>query len=1050
MRSPLLFALLFLLGGSLSAQQVILTGIIDGTSSGSPRAVELYVSGTVDLSGYALERYANGATSTNGAEQALSGTYTDAFVYVINNQHDAAFTSAFGNSGDFANRIPSNIISGNGNDAFALVQNGTIIDLVGNALGDAGNTYRDSWLYRNDNTGPDGGWVPANWSPTNNDALDGQSFAQMGALVPFGTYMTTPPGPGVTVTGATDATEDGTQGTFVIALSETSTTDVTVGYSFSGTATQNLDYFDSNSGSITIPAGMTSRTIIITPVDDSQSEPTESIVLTVNTVSDATFSTGASDEIGLIDNEPVSAINISAVQGSGTSSPLVGQTITVEGIVVGDFQGGSGVGLGGFFIQEEDADSDLDPATSDGVWVFDNSASIDVAEGDLVTVTGLVEEQNDLTQINATAGTGAGVVIVSSNNTLPTAAQLDLPVSAESDYEALEGMLTTVIDDLTVTETFGIGRFGEFDAVEGDRLIQFTECNESDPAALAAYNTAQDLRRLTVDDGRSGDNAFPIVLGDGMEVNANNTLRAGTIITNLTGVVDERFTGYRFQATGFGRTDANPRPTAAPSVGGNLTVVGMNVLNYFTTLGSRGADNQTEFDRQEAKIVNAIIELDADILGLVEIENDGFGANSTIQTLIDAITAAGGPTYTAVVNSNPGTDQIQVSLIYKADVVEESGTAANLATPSDVFSSNRIPLAQTFRVVAADNPNVGQEITVCVNHWKSKGGSCGAGDDDNGGAGSCNGTRDAAAQAIVAWLATNPTGVNEPDQLIIGDLNAYSEEDPLLTLEAAGFVNMVRALADPGSFPCGSVPSYVFRGEWGSLDHAFASASLSTLITGALPWEVNAAEPPVLDYDTQFNNPALYADDFYRFSDHNPIVIGVDLGATLPAELMVFTGRENKGKTDLRWATAAETNTDRFAVQRRDNSGRFVTIGTVRAAGNSTTSRAYAFTDDNPFSGTNFYRLQTVDQDGSTVLSNVITVSTGTDLRLAPTGFNTYRLSGVTPGAAYALTDAGGAVVRSGSVISDTQLIDGQDLPAGLYFLVVGGERAKTFKLILR
>lgn len=1045
-----LLCLAFAFLTTLSAQEVIMTGLIDGSSAGSPRAVELYVSGTADLSNYAIERYSNGSDSPNGAVETLSGTYTDEFVYVVNSGHDAAFTSTFGNTGDFANRIPSNIMFGNGNDAFVLIQGATVIDQTGGEILSSDDIYEDSYLYRNDNTGPDGGWIAANWMAPGNDVLDGQSFAQMGAIVPFGTYSTTPPGPSVMVAGGTDASEDGTQGTFTLILSQTANTDVTITYSFSGTATQNADYIDAGAGSAIITAGQTTQTVILDAIDDGDSEPAETIILTVDAVSDATFSAGASDEINLIDNEPITAINISAIQGSGTASPVVGQTLTIEGIVVGDFQGGSGVGLGGFFVQEEDADSDLDPGTSDGIWVFDNSVGPDVAEGDLVTVTGLIEEQNDLTQINATSGTGAGVVIVSSNNTLPTATDLDLPVSAETDYEALEGMRTNVIDALTVTSVFGIGRFGEFEASEGDRLIQYTECNESNVAGLATYNAGQDLRRLVIDDGRSGDNAFPIVLGDGMEVNATNSLRAGTTITGLTGIVDERFTGYRFQATGFSRSDDNPRPASAPAVGGNLTVVGMNVLNYFTTLGSRGANNADEFDRQEAKIVNAIIELDADILGLVEIENDGFGAGSTIQTLIDAISDAGGPAYTAVVNANSGGDQIQVSLIYKADVVEESGTAANLATPNDVFSSNRIPLAQTFRVIGAGNPNLGQQVTVCVNHWKSKGGSCGAGDDDAGGAGSCNGTRNDAAVAIAAWLATNPTGVNEPDQLIIGDLNAYSQEEPLLTLENEGFVNMVRALAGAGSFPCGSIASYVFRGEWGSLDHAFATASLSTKVTGAIPWAVNASEPPVLDYDTQFNDPALYADDFYRFSDHNPIVIGLDLGATLPAELTVFSGEAIKGDVELSWTTAQEINTDRFEVLRRSASGRFTTLGTVSAAGNTNASRNYAFTDRSAPTGTNEYQLRTIDQDGTSALSPIVSVEVSASLRITPAGVNVYRLYGAAPGTDYALTNAGGAVLRTGKTASEVQDIDGRQLPAGVYFLLVGGERQETFKLILR
>ena len=1043
-------SLLFTLG--LTAQQVILTGILDGDllnsngQGGNPKVIELYVNGTLDVSGYQLSR----TNSNNTFTFPAGSTYTDEFVYVVNPAGEQQYLDAFGSAGDFGNYILSNQIVGNGNDPYQLLDPmGTVIDQTGGPIG-TGNNYQDGHRYRIDNTGPDGGWVEANWSG-GNGTVDGQPVGNYAAITGFGTYVVTPAGPSVGVSVVNDMNEDGTNGTFSITLSETAGSDVTVTYSLSGTAVQNMDYLDAQAGSVTISAGSTSTVAVMGVVDDNESEPTETVVLTVTGVSDATFSTGASATMELFDNEPVAAINIAVVQGSGSSSPLVGQTVTVEGIVVGDFQGGSGIGLGGFFVMEEDSDRDADPTTSDGIWVFDGGSGADVNSGDLVEVTGVVEESNDLTQINVTGGT-ASVSVTSTGNTLPTPAELDLPVATEGEYEALEGMLTTVVDQVSVTGTFGLARFGEFEVSEGDRLIQYTECNDSDPAGLAAYNASQDNRRLIVDDGRSGDNNYPIVLGDGMELTATNTLRAGTLLSGLTGVIDERFTGYRFQATDFTRTNANPRPTGAPIVGGNLTVVGANVLNYFTTLGSRGADNATEFDRQEAKIVNALIELDADIVGLVEIENNGTGAGSALGTLIQAISDAGGPTYAAVTNPNPGTDQIMVALIYKPGVGEESGTAANLATPTSVFQSNRVPLAQTFRIVDASNPNFGQEVTVCVNHWKSKGGSCGAGDDDTGGAGSCNGTRDAAAQAISAWLQTNPTGVTEPDQLIIGDLNAYSQEDPLQTLEAAGYVNMVRALAGPGSFPCGSIASYVFRGEWGSLDHAFASTSLSTKVTGAEPWNVNAAEPTALDYDTDFNNPALYADDFYRFSDHDPIVVGLDLGASLPAELTSLTATAGSGEVDLNWTTARETNTDRFEVQRRNEADEFVTLGTVTAAGNSDVANDYSFTDTDPFDGENDYRLRVVDQDGQAGFSPIVsaTIDGTNSLAVVRSGERSYRLSGARPGTRYLLTNAAGAVLRRGTVTTATQDIDGSRYPAGIYFLVVGHRNAQTFKLVLR
>ena len=574
---------------------------------------------------------------------------------------------------------------------------------------------------------------------------------------------------------------------------------------------------------------------------------------------------------------------IHAVQGSGNATQLAGQTVTIEAIVVADFQRLPDSGLGGFYVQEEDAEADADPLTSEGLFVYDGTFTTDVRVGDKVRVTGTASEFEGLTQVNATVA-GGSVTVVARDETLPTPAGLELPVTADSDYERIEGMLTRLVANTYITEVFGVGRYGEFQVTDGQRLVQFTECNAPDVASFTAYKADQARRRLTVDDGRGGENRFPIVLGNGQTVTAANTLRAGARVTGLTGVIEQRFTdGYRMQATGFTVEDDNPRPTSAPTVGGNIRVVGMNVLNYFTTLDSRGADDAEEFERQEAKIVNAICELNADVLGLVEIENNGFGANGAIRTLIAAVREKCGLEYEAVVNPNPGSDQIMVALIYKSSVVSESGTAANLSEPANLFQRNRVPLAQTFRVTDVANPDYRHEFTVCVNHWKSKGSDCGAGDDDTGGAGNCDGTRTAVATAIRDWLApyNKPTGTTDADVIIIGDLNAYSEEQPIKVMTDAGYVNTVRASSGDGSFPCGSSPSYVFMGEWGSLDHGLASASLAAQVTGAAPWNVNAPEPIALDYDTRFNDASLYADDFYRFSDHDPVVIGLDLEGTI-------------------------------------------------------------------------------------------------------------------------------------------------------------------------
>ncbi|WP_420461368.1 ExeM/NucH family extracellular endonuclease [Neolewinella sp.] len=861
-----------LLSTSLIAQgQVILTGLLDGTGPGAtPRALELYVQGTVNLSDYTIQRYAN--TNTDGTPVQLSGTYTDAFVYVVNDTD--AFVETFGTAGNFTNVISSGTVSGNGNDAFTLELGGTIIDQVGGPIGDDASIYTDSYLYRQDGTGPDGDWVATNWTIPGNDLLDGFSYAKIGAVVPFGSYQPAggPSRPTVSIENPVNLAEPATDGSFSILLSEPAAAPFTVAFSLGGTATLGIDYLLPGDNTLTFATGEQAAQLVVSVLDDEVIEGTETIVLTLDSVSDGSYSLGAPAEVLILDDDVgTDPIGIHLIQGRGDVSPLAGDVVTIQAVVTGDFQ----EGLGGFYVQEEDADADQDSLTSEGIFVF--APDQEVTVGDLVTVTGIVEERFGQTQLRG-GDAGARVTVEATGTPLPSARALMLP-RPDSLLEALEGMRVTP-RDLVITDVSSLARFGEVEVTSDERLIQFTECNRPNAAAFAAYQDSIAADRLLIDDGRGGSSNLPILFAGTDTLETTDQIRAGQTVSGLTGVLGYDFDRYRIQPT---QTEnlalsGNERPTTAPEVGGEIRVVSANVLNYFTTLGSRGADTEAELVRQEDKIVAALCVLDADIIGLIEIENNG---NLALARLVDALTARCGVPYAYVESPNTGDDQIMVALVYRTDRIAESGTAAALATPAELFigpGTNRVPLAQTFRVIDPTSSNLGEELTVSVNHFKSKGGGCGAGDDDDdGGAGNCNGTRTAGARALADWLATNPTGVADPNVLIIGDLNAYRMEDPIVALEDAGYVN-AKTLNGNTKFPCGGgPPSYVFGGEWGSLDYALASDSLAPFITGATAWTVNTPEPAVLDYNTEGAGEDLYAPDFYRFSDHDPIVVGIDL-----------------------------------------------------------------------------------------------------------------------------------------------------------------------------
>ena len=573
---------------------------------------------------------------------------------------------------------------------------------------------------------------------------------------------------------------------------------------------------------------------------------------------------------------------IHQVQGDGAASPVEGLTVTVEGVVVGDYQGDD-PGLEGFFIQEEDGHADGDPDTSEGIFVFDDSGSVPVAPGDLVNVTGEVDEFFGLTEITDVTN----VSVCESEDEDPpavvTPTVVTLPVADVDDLERYEGMLVKFEQILTVTENFNLGRFGEVVLSASGRQFQGTHVAE--PGAPAAEVADLNSRsRITLDDGDGSQNDDPTVHPPG-GLSASNTLRTGATTTGLTGVMDFDFGLYKIQPIDEVDFDgAANRPANPPNVGGSIQVAAFNVLNYFNGDGegdfsdpdNRGAENQFEFDRQRDKIIEAISRMGAEVVGLMEIENDDAPTEyAAIEDLVDGLNEElGAGTYDFIETGRIGTDAIAVAIIYQPDAVTPLGDFAILDSSEDPRfddERNRPMLAQTFTETAT-----GESFTVAVNHLKSKGSGCGAGDDEEDtSGGNCNGTRTAAAEAIVDWLAGDPTDTGETDVLVIGDLNSYAKENPIDVLRAGGYVDLLAQFHGPNEH------TYVFFGASGYLDYAMSSASLTAKVTGASAWHINTDEPSALDYNTNFKSAnhvsTLYDDGPYRSSDHDPVIVGLNL-----------------------------------------------------------------------------------------------------------------------------------------------------------------------------
>jgi hypothetical protein len=578
---------------------------------------------------------------------------------------------------------------------------------------------------------------------------------------------------------------------------------------------------------------------------------------------------------------------IPEIQGAGPETPIPNQWVETTGVVVCDFQGGGASGgLGGFFLQAVPGDGDA--ATSDGIFVASTLADVEV--GDVATVVGRAVENEGQTHIRSVTSISIGAAGAS---VAPTPVALPEPV--DGFLERYEGMWVEIVSPMTIQQNLFQGRYGQLtlgspdDLGQSGRMLQPTErFDAGTPAALALADENQ-RRLLVLDDGEDvsawGDDPVPVPYLSGPAgdppVFPPAVRRAGDAVTDLVGCLDSGPVttpsaprhDFRLHPTAAPIFAAgNPRPTA-PAPAGGLRIASFNLHNYFTTLGSRGADTASERVRQRDKLVAALVGLGADVVGLVELEND----TAAIADLVAALDAVAGAGSHAFVDTGPvGSDLVRVALVYRPDRVVPVGSFAVLddaVDPAAITTRNRPAIAQTFQEVAS-----GERFTAVVNHWKSKGSSCAvatpgtheiADPDAGDGQGHCNATRLSMANALLAWLAADPTASADPDFLILGDLNAYRREDPVQALAAGGFTPL------PELFGAGY--SYVFDGQAGRLDHALASPALVGQVTGAHEWHINADEPAVIDYDEDFNPPGYYGADAFRSSDHDPVVVAVAL-----------------------------------------------------------------------------------------------------------------------------------------------------------------------------
>ena len=568
------------------------------------------------------------------------------------------------------------------------------------------------------------------------------------------------------------------------------------------------------------------------------------------------------------------------------------QQYVVRGVITADYRYDNG--FSGFYVQT--ADSQSKPNLSNAIFVYLPAASQikGGTVGDEVILRGNLttfENQLQIDQLSSeitTCNSNAGSTV--------TATPLQLPFDGLTNTtghvpKRYQGMWVKLPQTLTMSENYNFGRYGQLSLSLGRLYIptNLFPAKSAEAKALALSNLNS---KIELDDGYSNQNRTPwLPVG----FNASNSLRSGYQLKNVEGILEYRFGAWRIQpilnkAQPEIVKETNPRNNIIQKESKQIRVAAFNVLNYDNAVvnglkSERGANTVSEFNRQHAKIISALKAIDADVYGLMEIANNGYDEKSALAYLTKAL----GSDWKYVIppkQNKLGTDVIAVAIIYNSKRVKPVNDAAIF---DDGTELNRVTMAQTFQPLSG-----GKQFTIVPNHLKSKG-SCpkdttSNDTDQKDGQGCWNATRLNAVNKITQWAATNPTKAAQPNYLFVGDLNSYAKEDPILAFEKAKYKVL---LNDEKVGQGKNAYSYVFGvasdtngfGGAGNLDHAIADENLYAHVKRAFAWHINADEPTALDYNEEFKSPeqitAFYADDAYRSSDHDPIIVDLDLNNTV-------------------------------------------------------------------------------------------------------------------------------------------------------------------------
>ena len=610
--------------------------------------------------------------------------------------------------------------------------------------------------------------------------------------------------------------------------------------------------------------------------------------------------------------EPGASVTIPEIQGTGAESPLKGQNVTTQGVVTAVWQGEKS--LNGFTIQTPGTGDTVPAEASEAVFVYTGGTGFYPKIGESVEVTGTVDEYYGQTQIALAQGS-----VLDTALDLVTPLAIDALPEGDEEREKLESMLLKP-GVHTVTDNYGLNRYGELGLAPGtEALRQPTDIVSPGTQEQKDMEASNAAKYVILDDGstrdftRDGASAkLPYIMHNGSEIKTIRTTNQVEFADSgvILGYGHEQ---WRFQPTTMITGDSatadlpitwDPARPEAPQVAGDYTVAAFNVLNFFINLGEdngaksyndrfgngvgsdsptfRGAWSESAFNDQKGKILTALEGLDADVIGLSEIENAantvGGSYDDAVKYLVGELNSRAGSEkwdyVKAPANASADTDVIRTAIIYKKDRVQPVGEAT-LLEDERFKGTARTPLAAEFKPVADKcAPEGPDSFVVVTNHFKSKG-SVANGDKDTGdGQGNNPNVRNAHAQAVLDGLSKQPKW-QEKATFVMGDLNAYSKEDAISVFRNAGYTIPVEELNAQEDWQ--DVASYQFSGRLGSLDHILANEHVDA--QAAQTWNINSDEPIAMEYSRRnyTGGDVFEADNPYRSSDHDPVKVGFNL-----------------------------------------------------------------------------------------------------------------------------------------------------------------------------